>query len=133
MNDNDDRLAASHEFVVVDDRHRDGFAELRNLPPIDVSAIDPSRLRNLIDGEIARRASIFEDRATDHCNDPHDSAVPDQWLLIECDEPGCNESAEVDLAATDPRDEQALHAVLGGSGWSSAAKGLELCPKHRPN
>ncbi|MDA3660190.1 MULTISPECIES: hypothetical protein [Mycobacterium] len=132
MNDNDDRLAADHKFVVVDDTHLGGFAELRNLPPIDLSAVDPSRFRNWIDGEIARRASLFEDRATDHWNDLHDSAVPDQWLLIECDEPGCSESTDVDLAATEPHDEQALHAVLGGRGWSSDAKNRDLCPKHLP-
>ena len=94
---------------------------------------DVSGLVKLVEEEIARRGLLPENHAADRSDDSIDSDVSNEWLLIECDVPDCNEFTEVDLIAADPvHDDPPLRAVLGDRGWSSDAEGRDLCPKHPP-
>lgn len=59
------------------------------------------------------------------------AAAADEWLVVECEAPGCKAGTTVDVPAADPtQDTPPVRAVLDDRGWSLDAQGRDLCPQH---
>jgi hypothetical protein len=78
----------------------------------------------LVEKELARRWALVPDRRpSGHCVDDSGGDGSGEWLLFECDAPGCKAAFTADM-------DKGVHE-LEARGWTSTEDGPDLCPLHR--
>ena len=102
--------------------------------PTGLLPVDPDCLLSLVNDERTRRWELLNHKVahTDNPADPADIELPCQWLLLECDTPGCIERTEIEARQSEPMpDDGALSAALAGPGWIADEHRVR-CPAHSP-
>ena len=101
--------------------------------PLQSNAFNLDRLAQRVEDEIARRQALAPvEHSGVHPDIAWGAAAADEWLLVECEAPGCTAGTAVDAPADPTHDVQPVRAVLDERGWSLDAQGRDLCPQHRP-
>lgn len=108
----------SAPIVVSDHFGSSAFSQFVNFPHGDLSNVDVTALLPGL-GHPGGKAAA-------------DPLLSDEWLLIDCDSPGCRAFTEVDPVPADPNNDAApLREILSGHGWTLDSAGRYQCPDHR--
>lgn len=99
-----------------------GFHEMPG--PGALTEAEVAKRTALVEKELARRGALAPDRlSSGHRIDDSSGDGSGEWLLFDCDAPGCQATFTADM------DEglQELEAL----GWTSTEDGRDFCPLHR--
>ena len=78
----------------------------------------------LVERELARRSALVPDRRpSGYGADASNEDAAGEWLLVECDAPGCKAAFTADI-------DEGLQELVA-RGWTSTEDGRDLCRLHR--